>query len=369
MAIFIYTKMISTKKTGGVENRARKLIEYLLPINNDVVNLYTYKFGDFDFIDADKYVKYVNVNPFYQFKRYGLLKKFRLVTLSRFIDNIIFSTIIKRKYNIDNSIIVVYGLHNLLSLPKTILKNNRVILSQTSHPAANLNVAHVNEFKACFPYVDDIVTYTLSDEDEVRKICREYAISCNHIKFHNIPNAGKVDPVFSVTEKKRHKLVWLGRMHDSVKNIDELFSVMKLLPEQYELHLYGDGLLHDHRVLVDNKQIFYHGSVDDLFPVFNDAGVSLCVSHHEGFPNILIESMSFGTPFVTYNNFCAARQFHKRGGLVVEKYNIKLLVESILEITSSRKKFEKYSNLALQESKNYCENIVMDKWISICQQD
>jgi len=101
------------------------------------------------------------------------------------------------------------------------------------------------------------------------------------------------------------KFVYAGRL-DENKGIPFLLEVWPTLPEEYELHIYGDGPYQEacKSVTVHKNNIHYLGfrPKKEIFQDLAEAAALLFPSTcYEGFPMILAESFSIGRPVVCVN--------------------------------------------------------------------
>lgn len=105
----------------------------------------------------------------------------------------------------------------------------------------------------------------------------------------------------------RRLLLWVGRMVP-VKGLDTLLAACQVLKEKvadYQLYLIGDGPQRSSLAAeVERRNLSAHvtfvGVVphDQLGPWFQAADLTVLPSRSEGIPNVLLESLACGTPFV-----------------------------------------------------------------------
>ncbi|MBL7817959.1 MAG: glycosyltransferase [Saprospiraceae bacterium] len=101
------------------------------------------------------------------------------------------------------------------------------------------------------------------------------------------------------------RFVTVGRLTKS-KGIDRLLRVLHRLDAAFVFDIVGDGQEMDNlKALADNlgikEKVRFHGALDNPFPLVAQADVFLFGSHHEGFPNVLIEAGACGTPVVSFD--------------------------------------------------------------------
>ena len=81
------------------------------------------------------------------------------------------------------------------------------------------------------------------------------------------------------------------------------------------------------------------GEVDDIVTIYNAADINiLCSTEGEGFPNVLAEAMSCGTPCISTNSGDAAKIIDKYGWLINEKNTLDLTNTILDEVQRSKNK-------------------------------
>lgn len=81
------------------------------------------------------------------------------------------------------------------------------------------------------------------------------------------------------------------------------FTLLSLQYPQYRLKIVGEGSLEfELRALAEQLQIAdkvdFEGFQRDILPYYQNAKFTLLTSRYEGFPNVLVESITLGTPIV-----------------------------------------------------------------------
>lgn len=98
-------------------------------------------------------------------------------------------------------------------------------------------------------------------------------------------------------------ILFYGRLEDKVKNVSMLidaYKISKLPQENVKLVVLGDG--EDLAFLMDkanSKSIVFKPFTNNPFPYVKNAKFCCLTSRFEGFPRVLIESLSLDTPVVT----------------------------------------------------------------------
>ncbi|WP_055448196.1 glycosyltransferase [Lacinutrix mariniflava] len=146
-------------------------------------------------------------------------------------------------------------------------------------------------------------------------------------------------------------VLFYGRLVDSVKNITlliESYSLSQLPENNINLVVLGDGPdLQKFKTLtktlgIEEKVQFLPNTRNPITYV-KKAVFTLLTSHYEGFPRVLIESLSINTPVIAVNCKSGPSEIivDKHNGLLVENYNSEALANAMNEFAINE---ELYSN-------------------------
>lgn len=122
-----------------------------------------------------------------------------------------------------------------------------------------------------------------------------------HVKAVVVPNGvdKKFRPISKVPGTKK-VLLYLGQLIER-KNIPFLFKVIKLLPQNYELIIAGEGPLRQYLESIAPERVKFLGKIEEKEKVktYNQADVFVYPSKKEGFGLSILEALACGLPVIT----------------------------------------------------------------------
>lgn len=116
----------------------------------------------------------------------------------------------------------------------------------------------------------------------------------------------RVNSEYSESERGEVKVCFMGRITER-KGLDVLLKALEILKndaselEKVELHVIGDGDARgDLELFAQDKglRVFFYGEKKNPFPILQESDIFVLPSRSEGFPNALLEAMSFSLPSI-----------------------------------------------------------------------
>lgn len=253
----------------------------------------------------------------------------------------------KNKYK--NDIIFLFHPEHLLLIPKGTLKDNRIILIQTNKFSKLFERFGKYAFESRMKYIDYLSVYTENDFEYVKKY---YPAVTDRTKI--IPRGCRI-PTGNSKKCINYRLVTICRIDENQKNLSSMIRIVKNLPEEYTLDVYGVGHQNEISFLMDcidedTDRIRYLGEAKNIEDILSQYSLFLMTSNYEGFGQTLIEARSQGLPIVAFNTFDALSWIVKDGynGRVIGNKDEELFRMAIIDILSDEEKFYSYSKGAIE---------------------
>lgn len=193
-----------------------------------------------------------------------------------------------------------------------------------------------------------------------------------------IPNSVVLNS-FVKNESRKKTIVAAGRIAP-VKQFDHLIKAWSLIAHKcpdWNVEIYGDGdevLVNELNTLIrrlDIPRIKLMGATDELDNIMQQSSIFALTSATECFPMVLLESLKNGLPIVSYNSPYGPKNIIKdnEDGLLVEHNNIKAFASKLMNIIEDDKKRKQMEETAVENSKRFGENIIMQKWILLFESE
>ena len=170
-------------------------------------------------------------------------------------------------------------------------------------------------------------------------------------------------------------ILFFGRIDDKVKNISLLidaYNQSKLAVNNTKLVILGDGpdISYLEQKTVDlqlQHQIVFLPYCADPSNIIKRALFSVLSSRYEGFPMVLIESLSLGTPVVSVDCKSGPKEViqNEMNGLLVENHNPTALAMAFDRFLEDEKLHKYCRQNAKKSFEKFSANIISKNWLNL----
>ncbi len=192
------------------------------------------------------------------------------------------------------------------------------------------------------------------------------------VVIHNPINETK-DQILIPYEKRKQKIVHVGRMMLSQKRQDVMLDAFKIFFEchpDYTLHFFGDGQdLESVKKMALEKGlsdcVIFHGAVGNILESIKDAKMLVLTSDYEGIPNVILEAFVAGVPVVSTD--CSpggARVLIDDGvnGFLASVADPLTIAKKMMELTSSKAIANRFIVNGKHKLRQFDVERIVQKW-------
>jgi glycosyltransferase involved in cell wall biosynthesis len=207
---------------------------------------------------------------------------------------------------------------------------------------------------------DVVVALTQGDAFEWRKVKR----------VEVIPNFTKM-PIVSISDTMTKRAIAVGRF-EWVKGYDQLIDAWKIVSEKHpdwHLDLFGGGKLEQELKQQQERlglqdYLSINPGTSTINEEYAKSSLFVASSHFEGFPLVLLEAMQVGLPCVAFDCRFGPSAVIDDGvnGFLVPEGDVAGLAEKICRLIEDEKMRQRFSQAALEKSKQFAVDVVMARW-------
>jgi GalNAc-alpha-(1->4)-GalNAc-alpha-(1->3)-diNAcBac-PP-undecaprenol alpha-1,4-N-acetyl-D-galactosaminyltransferase len=193
-----------------------------------------------------------------------------------------------------------------------------------------------------------------------------------------IPNPVAPAPLLpTYTPQSPPRIVALGRL-EPVKGFTTLIQCMKrvhLALPLLHLEIWGEGSQRAHleslsKSLNLEECISLKGRTNDVYAPLSRSDLLILTSHHEAFPNVILEAFTAGVPVVALDCPSGPRAIidSDKNGALIAPDHVELLADKIIELINDPLRRTQMSAAAKEKSKTYELVSIMRRWDELLNQ-
>jgi glycosyltransferase involved in cell wall biosynthesis len=174
-----------------------------------------------------------------------------------------------------------------------------------------------------------------------------------------------------ILQSKKYILSY-GRLDDSIKDFSfliEAFSQSKVWEKDFQLVILGDGK--DKEMLQQlaapkpcAKQILFLPFTKNPFEIIKNAHCVTLTSKYEGFPMVLVESLSLGTPVVSLDIISGPSEIvqHQKNGLLIAERSLPLFSEALQNLCLDEALYQTLKKNTKPSVEQFSMQTISEKW-------
>lgn len=355
---------------GGLEQQTASLINGLATKGYDieVISVYDILGKSFYNLNPNVKIKYLtkgfpNKSEIKKsFKSFNVLKLFKEIAICL---NCLYNKYIVLKKVIKN-------------LDTDIIISTRVEFSNLIKRKDTLNISCEHSFfsdkkyyvkaRKSFKNIDKIVVMTNSAKSYYTKyLSNKVEVIENMIN----PNSNN-----NLSTLRNKQIIAIGRL-ESVKNIDTLISIFKIITKKYPeyiLKIVGDGSLKNNLInQVENlnisDKVVFTGvlSQDEVIKELLKSQIFCTTSSSESFSLVICEAMNYGVPVISFDIDVGPREIIENNvnGFLVEYNNTSEYINCIEKLIKDDHLRNKIALESVKAAKKYYPDEIINKWINI----
>lgn len=177
--------------------------------------------------------------------------------------------------------------------------------------------------------------------------------------------------------KGKTYLLWYGRIDNKVKDLGFLLDSYQesgLWENGIQLIIMGDGkdLSYTKQIaerLPCKKEVVFLAFTENPFPIISSARAVVLTSKYEGFPMVLVESLSLGTPVVSLDIKSGPSEIidHRKNGLLVSGREVTALGSAMREICRNENLYHTCKQNAMTSVERFSMENIGRKWDELLQ--
>lgn len=201
----------------------------------------------------------------------------------------------------------------------------------------------------------------------------------NTVTIHNAfdPDWEKGEGEFPTILKNKNYILSYGRLNDTIKDFTfliEAFSNSKVWEKEIYLVILGDGkdkiMLQELAASKDcASQILFLPFTKEPFEIIKNARCVTLTSKYEGFPMVLVEALSQGTPVVSLNIISGPSEIVQNSvnGLLIDGRSLPLFSEALQKICFDEKLYQELKKNTKPSVQQFSKEVIAEKWNKLLQ--
>ena len=256
---------------------------------------------------------------------------------------------------------------------KVLYVNEKIIF--IVHSAFLKNYIPDNKFIAKYLYSNVFKFVTVSKAIKT-KLTKKYHFE-NVKVIHNAVDEPQMTVLSESLLLPDKFIIFFGRIEDEVKNLSlliESFKRSELIDHNIKLVILGDG---NDKIKLEKKvqatslseHIVFLSYTKNPYPIVSKAMCTVLTSYYEGFPTMLVESLSLGTPVISVNCESGPSEIilDTHNGLLVDNHNPDLLADAMNRFVTDDELYSHCKKNAKKSVEKFSMENISNDWERIIE--
>jgi glycosyltransferase involved in cell wall biosynthesis len=197
--------------------------------------------------------------------------------------------------------------------------------------------------------------------------------------IHNAVNEPQITALTEPLLLPENFMIFFGRIEDEVKNLTLLIDSYKqsdLIDNNINLVILGDGadklkLEQKVQAMSLTEHVKFLPYTKNPYPIVRKAMCTVLTSRYEGFPTMLIESLSLGTPVISVNCESGPSEIilDTHNGLLIDNHNPDLLAEAMNLFVTDTELYNRCKNNAKKSVEKFSIDTISKDWKRIIEEN